>query len=459
MLLPVGIVPDRTPCPRISIAEALRDRKKSTKIKLMTSLPPRGNQNLGDRVKVLLADDSVTMHRAVRLALKNEPFEVITCDNGQDALRLCLEHHPKIVLADLDMPIMTGPELTVAIKKNAQLSDVKVVLLCGSFDQVDESRLGSVPADGRIWKPFEAHALVAMLKTLLHNAHSPHSVRESAAPTGSLPAAPSPVVNKITTSQEITSPDLAKDLMEETFKFAEKASTEEVTRQSIEPTSLGLSSSTLKSKEATAPEATVRPFAKNEQAFGMDDDLQKSSTKEEAIENLWSDDFKFEQTPDSEPSEPLEALQPMEFSTGQDDFEIVTSGLDLSQPELPPSELPSSEEFAPSASVDVGTYNPTQSFESLEPLQTGSPTLVSEDEWVKDRDFSDYQISSSIQEHHVEGTLDATDPSDSAEVENPVSQEELKRMIQQELQVSIKGWLKELLQEELSKVLSEIERD
>lgn len=118
--------------------------------------------------KILLADDSVTMHRAVSLGLKKEPFDVVYCDNGQDALRLTREHRPLIVLADLDMPGMTGGELCRAIKSDPELSqECKVILLCGSFDQVDEKEIESIPADARLWKPFESHVLVSMIHTLL----------------------------------------------------------------------------------------------------------------------------------------------------------------------------------------------------------------------------------------------------------------------------------------------------
>ena len=118
--------------------------------------------------KILLADDSVTMHRAVGLGLKKEPFEILYCDNGQDALRITKEQRPLIVLADLDMPGLTGAELCKAIKEDPELAaDSKVILLCGSFDQVDEKELEAIPADARLWKPFESHVLVSMIHTLL----------------------------------------------------------------------------------------------------------------------------------------------------------------------------------------------------------------------------------------------------------------------------------------------------
>lgn len=121
-------------------------------------------------VKILLADDSVTMHRAVALALKKLPWQLLTCDNGQDALRIALEQRPQVVIADLDMPGMNGAELCQALREKPSLAHTRLILLCGSFDQVDESHLESIPVDGRLWKPFESHVLIALIEALLKNA-------------------------------------------------------------------------------------------------------------------------------------------------------------------------------------------------------------------------------------------------------------------------------------------------
>ncbi len=117
--------------------------------------------------KVLLADDSVTMHRAVSLALKNQDYELICCDNGKDALRLMYEHHPVVALLDLDMPEKTGIEVAQDVKNDPALADIQLVLLCGSFDEVDENEVDKAPVDGRLWKPFESNVLLTLLKTLL----------------------------------------------------------------------------------------------------------------------------------------------------------------------------------------------------------------------------------------------------------------------------------------------------
>jgi CheY-like chemotaxis protein len=145
------------------------------------------SKSLDSPVKILLADDSVTMHRAVSLALKKESYDLICVDNGKDALRLIYEHRPQIALLDLDMPEKTGIEVAQAIRDDATLSGTQIVLLCGSFDEVNEKDVEKAPVDARLWKPFESHVLLAMLRTLLNAKNTPSTrtqASESSEPTG-----------------------------------------------------------------------------------------------------------------------------------------------------------------------------------------------------------------------------------------------------------------------------------
>jgi len=475
----------------------------------MTQAPQRGNQNLGDRVKIVLADDSLTMHRAVRLALKNAPYEIITCDNGQDALRLCLEHRPRVLLADLDMPGMTGPELVMAVKSNPQLINLKVILLCGSFDQVDESRLGKVPADGRIWKPFEAHALSALLKTLLDQPaaiSASANVRESHSPTVGLntqeiktskdsrpisndnlrtaeialpplksPQKESDPLINIRSSQEITSPELEKNLMEETFQVAENAQTQEL----------------------PIPKKQVPPLPKAPSASELDQTQEllspPTASRTEAFDNLWSDEFKVEATkpfalqeeklPEPQAANELSELASdfttsesvtqesslvwdpdasPELSTHSDDFEIVTSRLDLNQTLTTKADLGDGSDAFATQELSTSENN----------VSTASTPLVSEEEWARDQDFRQFEENPSeslTASHQISGIqesqLDESRLGESAgESLDQISdlkmnESQIRELIQEELTSHVKVWLKEMLREELAQVLKEIERD
>ncbi|MBS1984181.1 MAG: response regulator [Bdellovibrionales bacterium] len=215
-------------------------------------------------VKILLADDSVTMHRAVALALKKLPWHLVTCDNGQDALRLTLEQKPDVVIADLDMPGLTGAELCHAIRAKPALASTKVILLCGSFEQVDEAQLDKIPADGRLWKPFESHVLTALIDALLKTQHA----REGADPTQGAP--------------------LVRESAERTMP-AEKTA---------EPLAMSTDASPTGDIMRAMTEETFRPSSIKERILP---EANEPLSADKVAENLWSPDMSFEEEFQDEP--------------------------------------------------------------------------------------------------------------------------------------------------------------
>jgi len=116
---------------------------------------------------LLLADDSVTIQKVVGISFANEDIELLTVDNGDDAIARAREAKPDIVLADVVMPGRNGYEVCEAIKSDPQLAHIPVLLLTGTFEAFDEDRAGHAGADGHVTKPFEAQGLVDRVNGLL----------------------------------------------------------------------------------------------------------------------------------------------------------------------------------------------------------------------------------------------------------------------------------------------------
>ncbi|MGH7287935.1 MAG: response regulator, partial [Myxococcota bacterium] len=130
---------------------------------------------------LLLADDSVTIQKVVGISFANEDVRIVTVDNGDDAVIRAREVKPDIVLADVVMPGKSGYDVCAAIKADAELRGVPVLLLTGTFETFDEDRAARVGADGHITKPFEAQALVELVNARLAAASSARSARPGAA--------------------------------------------------------------------------------------------------------------------------------------------------------------------------------------------------------------------------------------------------------------------------------------
>jgi CheY-like chemotaxis protein len=132
---------------------------------------------------LLLADDSVTIQKVVGLSFASEDIQITTVDNGDDAVTRAKEIRPDVILADVVMPGMSGYEVCEAIKADAELRHIPVLLLTGTFEAFDDARAAQVGAAGHVAKPFEAQTLVERVKELLANAPAPEPVAETPPPT------------------------------------------------------------------------------------------------------------------------------------------------------------------------------------------------------------------------------------------------------------------------------------
>jgi CheY-like chemotaxis protein len=133
---------------------------------------------------LLLADDSVTIQKVVGISFASEDVNLLTVDNGDDAIAKAREVRPDLVLADVVMPGKNGYEVCAAIKADPELRHVPVILLTGTFEAFDEERAQQVGAASHVAKPFEAQTLVDEVRRLLS---APPPVAEPARPPAAEP--------------------------------------------------------------------------------------------------------------------------------------------------------------------------------------------------------------------------------------------------------------------------------
>jgi two-component system, cell cycle response regulator len=115
-------------------------------------------------INVLLVEDSAAIRALVRRMLVAGGHTVAEAARGADALALCRERQPDVVLLDVEMPEMSGWDVLAAMKADPAISDVPVVFLTGrsdTADMVDGLRLG---AHDYLRKPCEPTELLARVQ-------------------------------------------------------------------------------------------------------------------------------------------------------------------------------------------------------------------------------------------------------------------------------------------------------
>nr|MBP9580716.1 response regulator [Ignavibacterium sp.] len=82
-----------------------------------------------EKDKILVVEDERDTRFILEKLLTKNNFEVITANNGQEALKLLETFTPKVILADWTMPIMDGLELCNQIKNNEKLKVIYFIIL------------------------------------------------------------------------------------------------------------------------------------------------------------------------------------------------------------------------------------------------------------------------------------------------------------------------------------------
>ena len=118
------------------------------------------------RAEVVIAEDNADMRRLLAHLLGAE-FRVRTARNGREALELVRERAPALVVTDVMMPEMSGTELCEAIKGDATLAGVPVMLVTSKAEREMKIRGLELGADDYVTKPFHPRELLARARALV----------------------------------------------------------------------------------------------------------------------------------------------------------------------------------------------------------------------------------------------------------------------------------------------------
>jgi len=112
--------------------------------------------------KLLLVDDEEGIRTFLGLSLADLGYEVITAENGEQALAAFAEHEPPIVLTDIKMPVMDGIELLKRIKKVSP--ETEVIMISGHGDMDLAVKSLKFEAADFVTKPINTEVLEMALK-------------------------------------------------------------------------------------------------------------------------------------------------------------------------------------------------------------------------------------------------------------------------------------------------------
>lgn len=117
--------------------------------------------------KVLIADDEPNLRLLVSATIESDEYEVLEAGDGDEAWRLVQEHGPDVAILDVQMPGLTGMEITRAIRGDPALAGTRVILLTSQAQQTDIQAGLAAGADQYLTKPFSPVELLNVLERAL----------------------------------------------------------------------------------------------------------------------------------------------------------------------------------------------------------------------------------------------------------------------------------------------------
>jgi len=116
---------------------------------------------------VLLVEDDMAQREMLSYNLEAAGYNVITTDNGEDALILVDENDPDLIILDWMMPRLSGLETCRRLKSNKKTKNIPVLMLSARSEEVDRVRGLDIGADDYVVKPYAVAELMARVKAHL----------------------------------------------------------------------------------------------------------------------------------------------------------------------------------------------------------------------------------------------------------------------------------------------------
>lgn len=122
------------------------------------------------RKKILLVDDSATILMMEKLILGNGPYELITANNGEEAVKKATEHQPDLILLDVIMPKMGGFEACRLIRAGATTRTIPIIMVTTRGEAANVETGWANGCTDYVTKPINSAELLAKVRDLLEPA-------------------------------------------------------------------------------------------------------------------------------------------------------------------------------------------------------------------------------------------------------------------------------------------------
>ncbi|MBI3321526.1 MAG: response regulator [Candidatus Omnitrophica bacterium] len=135
---------------------------------------------MGDAKKILVVDDEQQLALAVKIRLQSRGYQVVTANDGQQALKVVEQERPDLVILDVLMPVMDGYTCLRELNTRFGRGKIPVIVLTARDRMKDLFEVEGI--EDYVIKPFDYEDLLLRIERVLKR----HAASRSAIPTTTL---------------------------------------------------------------------------------------------------------------------------------------------------------------------------------------------------------------------------------------------------------------------------------
>lgn len=129
--------------------------------------------------KILIVDDEEHIVELIKFNLLNAGYEVLTANDGIEAVKIAKAERPNLLLLDLMLPGIDGFDVCKEIKRDNEMKKTSIIMLTAKGEELDKILGLELGADDYITKPFSVRELLARVKAVLRRTNTFNEIEEN----------------------------------------------------------------------------------------------------------------------------------------------------------------------------------------------------------------------------------------------------------------------------------------
>ena len=120
--------------------------------------------------KILIVEDNELNMKLFNDLLEANSYETVKTRNGMDAMDLAREHRPDLILMDIQLPEVSGLDVTRWLKEDDELRHIPVVAVTAFAMKGDEDRIRSGGCEAYLSKPISVSTFLETIRSFVGEA-------------------------------------------------------------------------------------------------------------------------------------------------------------------------------------------------------------------------------------------------------------------------------------------------